>query len=44
MISILCIVGGVWLAGSFLLVVALGLAAKRATPACERPVELEQAA
>ena len=42
---ILCIIGGVWLGGSALLMAALGLAAKRATPACDTAVtELREAA
>lgn len=43
--TILFIIGGVWLGGSALLMVALGLAAKRATPAYESPaMELQEAA
>lgn len=43
--TILFIIGGVWFGGSALLMVALGLAAKRATPAYEcSVVELQEAA
>jgi hypothetical protein len=43
--TILLIIGGVWLGGSALLMVALGLAAKRATPAYESvEAELREAA
>lgn len=43
--TILFIIGGVWFGGSALLMVALGLAAKRATPAFEYTVvELQEAA
>src|SRR5205085_1779161 len=44
MITILCIVGGVWLGGSALLMFALALAAKRPTPSHEAATELKQAA
>ena len=37
--TILFIIGGVWLGGSALLMVALGLAAKRATPVYENNVQ-----
>ena len=43
--TILMIVGGIWLGGSALLMVALGLAAKRPTPACDTAItELREAA
>jgi hypothetical protein len=41
---ILCIIGGVWLGGSALLMVALALAARRPTPLPEGAAELKQAA
>lgn len=42
--TILYIIGGVWFGGSALLMVALGLAAKRPTPHYEIPVEMREAA
>ena len=42
--TILYIIGGVWLGGSALLMVALGLAAKRPTPPCENHAEMREAA
>lgn len=44
MISILCIIGVVWLGGSALLMLALALASKRATPPPEAAEEMKQAA
>lgn len=42
--TILYIIGGVWLGGSALLMVALGLAAKRPMPPCENHAEMREAA
>lgn len=42
--TILFIIGGVWLGGSALLMVALALAAKRPTPQCENAPEMREAA
>jgi hypothetical protein len=44
MFTILCIVGGVWIGGSALLMLALALAARRSTPARESSAELKEAA
>ena len=45
MISILCIVGGVWLGGAALFVIALAFAARKPVPVGERAaIDLQQAA
>jgi hypothetical protein len=44
MISILCIIGGIWLGGSVLLLVALAMAAKRPMPKQDAVSNLERAA